>query len=79
MLDTAKGITEKKKEKSKSSFPTIFRKAKSRDPSPNARTRSTEYSSLDRKNVSARTGHLDKKKKSSKNIPPVSRNINTVQ
>ena len=75
MLDTAKGITEKKEKKSKSSFPTIFRKAKSRDPSPNnARTRSTEYSSLDRKNVSARTGHLDRKKKSPSktNVPPVS-------
>ncbi|XP_025103910.1 ryanodine receptor-like isoform X4 [Pomacea canaliculata] len=76
MLDTAKNIAEKQNKKTKSSFPTIFRKTKSRDPSPNStgRARSTEYSSLDRKNVSARTGHLDRKKKSptkSSTIPPV--------
>ncbi|XP_070180339.1 ryanodine receptor-like isoform X4 [Littorina saxatilis] len=73
MLDTAKNITEKKDKKSKSGFPTLFRKNKSRDPSPNnTRTRSTEYSSLDRKHTSARTGHLDKKKKSpTKGVPPV--------
>lgn len=78
MLDTAKGITEKKEKKPKSSLSTIFRKAKSRDPSPNnARTRSTEYSSLDRKNVSARTGHLDRKKKSPSktSVPPVSSSV----
>lgn len=77
MLDTAKGIADKQSKKSKTSgFPTIFRKSKSRDPSPNnARTRSTEYSSLDRKAVSSRTGHLDKNKKSKSpskaNVPPV--------
>nr|KAG5704413.1 hypothetical protein BaRGS_024268 [Batillaria attramentaria] len=74
VLDTAKGIADKQTKKSKSSFPTIFRKAKSRDPSPNnTRTRSTEYSSLDRKATSARTGHLDRKKKSPSKmkVPPV--------
>lgn len=79
VLDTAKLMTEKQsstlsndkhsknpnqtKSKSSKAF-SIFKKSKSRDPSPmtTGRARSTEYSSLDRKNFSARTGHLDKKK-----------------
>ncbi|BFZ07812.1 hypothetical protein BsWGS_10847 [Bradybaena similaris] len=80
VLDTAKLITDKNaqqqqiqaKKQGKTSFTSIFKKGKSRDPSPNntGRARSTEYSSLDNKKVSARTGHLDKKKSTGKG-PPV--------
>ncbi|KAK0046902.1 ryanodine receptor 44F, partial [Biomphalaria pfeifferi] len=73
VLDTAKLMADKNqqqlgKKQSKNTFTSLFKKSKSRDPSPNnmGRARSTEYSSLDKKATSARTGHLDKKKPSSK-------------
>lgn len=80
VMDTAKMIADKNthqqqavqtKKQGKTSFTSIFKKAKSRDPSPNnmGRARSTEYSSLDKKNISARTGHLDKKKAIGKGQP----------
>ncbi|XP_055878934.1 ryanodine receptor 2-like isoform X5 [Biomphalaria glabrata] len=73
VLDTAKLMADKNqhqlgKKQGKNTFTSLFKKSKSRDPSPNnmGRARSTEYSSLDKKATSARTGHLDKKKPSSK-------------
>ncbi|XP_041353187.1 ryanodine receptor-like isoform X2 [Gigantopelta aegis] len=65
IMDTAKMATDKHNQKrGKSPFSSIFRKSKSRDPSPNntlsTRTRSTEYSSLDRKIGPKKKKGLDK-------------------
>ncbi|XP_048259812.1 ryanodine receptor-like isoform X9 [Haliotis rufescens] len=77
MLDSAKHIGDNKNTKrGKSPFTSIFRRSKSRDPSPNnmGRTRSTEYSSLDRKHdISKRLGKDAQKAtpKKSATLPPV--------
>ncbi|KAK3094056.1 hypothetical protein FSP39_023525 [Pinctada imbricata] len=52
LIDTAKALSTKETKKGKSSgFPNIFKKSKSRDPSPHdsKRTRSVEYGSIDRR------------------------------
>lgn len=65
--------------KSKSPFTTIFKKNKSRDPSPNdnARTRSTEYHSLDRKKSSSFRHNRKKPHELKTQTLPLNRNMHS--
>lgn len=65
--------------KSKSPFTTIFKKNKSRDPSPNdtARTRSTEYHSLDRKKSSSFRHNRKKPQELKTQTLPLGRNMHS--